>query len=355
MPFDRPTLDALQTQTEAELASRLGLPALLPRSVLLALARVQAGVAHGLHGHLAWVARQILPDTADGEVLERHASIWGITRKPATFAEGTVIVTGALGAHVPTGARLQRADGLEFEVGAEAVLELDGSGTQSVDVFARAPGAASDTAAGLELSFTSPVAGVQLVTVVEEPGLEGGADPESDDALRERLLQRLQSPPQGGAEGDWIRWALEVPGVTRAWAIPHHMGLGTVGVPIAADDDPSGPAPSQDLLDEVLAYLESPERKPVTATPVVFAPTLVPLDPVIQLVPDTPLVRNQVVASLEALLLREGGPGSTLRVSRVREAISTTPGELDHVLVAPAADLELATGELAVLGDVTWQ
>ena len=74
MTFRRPTLEQLTAQTETEIRARLGIGPLLRRSVLAVLARVMAGLAHSGHGFVAWIGKQILPDTAEAEFLERHGS-----------------------------------------------------------------------------------------------------------------------------------------------------------------------------------------------------------------------------------------------------------------------------------------
>ena len=66
-------------------------------------------------------------------------------------------------------------------------------------------------------------------------GLAAGSDAETDESLRARVLRRIQKPPQGGAGYDYVAWALEVPGVTRAWVYPAEMGLGTVTVRFVRD------------------------------------------------------------------------------------------------------------------------
>ena len=41
---------------------------------------------------------------------------------------------------------------------------------------------------------------------------------------------------QGGAEVDYVQWALGVPGATRAWCYPLEMGMGTVTVRFMMDN-----------------------------------------------------------------------------------------------------------------------
>ena len=40
-----------------------------------------------------------------------------------------------------------------------------------------------------------------------------------------------------GDNDDYVAWATEVPGVTRAWCSPNGMGAGTVVVRFVRDDD----------------------------------------------------------------------------------------------------------------------
>jgi uncharacterized phage protein gp47/JayE len=54
------------------------------------------------------------------------------------------------------------------------------------------------------------------------------------------------------------------------------------------------------------------------------------------------------------LILRDAQPGATLKISHIREAISIAAGEDDYVLTAPAADVAMATGQMATMGVLTW-
>ncbi|NDY41242.1 baseplate J/gp47 family protein [Dissulfurirhabdus thermomarina] len=353
--MDRPTLQDLLARIEQDLASRLEAgSALLRRSVLGVLARVLAGTAHGLYGYLEWISSQIIPDTADSDVLDRWASWWGVSRKPAAAASGQVTLTGTDGSVVPAGTALQRADGAEYTTDADATIS---GGSAIVDVTAAAAGQDGNADAGTTLSLVSPVAGVDSSATVATGGLTGGADAETDDDLRARLRLRVQNPPHGGAKADYERWALEVSGVTRAWVLPGWLGAGTVGVAFVRDDD-ADPIPDAAEVQAVQDHLDA--VRPVTAAVTVFAPTPHPVDLTIQLDPNTAAVQAAVQAELEDLFRREAavedGTGSgTLRISHVREAISLAEGEEDHVLVAPTADITVAQGEIATLGTITWQ
>lgn len=350
MPFNRPTLQQLIDRAAADIASRVpGADARLRRTLLGVLARMHAGAVHGLYGYLDWLARQLMIDTAETEYLDRWGSIWGVTRKPAAKAKGNVIFTGTEGAVIPAATSLARADGVDFTTDAEVAIA---GGQATATVTAVQGGANGNTPAGVQLSLVTPIAGVNGAATVGALGLTQGTDTETDDALRTRLLERIQRPPQGGSASDYVAWAKEVAGVTRAWVYPQELGPGTVTVRFVRDDD-ANIIPDAAEVQAVQDYID--ERRPVTAAVTVVAPVAVPLDLTIQLKPNTSSVQAAVQAELADLLRREAEPGSTILVSHIREAISIAAGETDHVLVSPTADVTHNTGEIAVLGTITWQ
>lgn len=350
MPFQRPTLTEIIDRTFADLVSRLNLQgALLRRSVVGVLARVLAGASHMLHAHLDWIAKEAIPDTAT-EWLPRWAAIWGVARREAEFAVGdNIALTGTInGTVVPAGTAMRRSDGVEFLTDADVTIT---AGVATAAVTAVEPGAAGNTDAGVALNLVFPIAGVSSTATVAGDGIVNGSDVESDASLRARLLARIQQPPHGGAEFDYEMWALEVPGVTRAWVYPLHMGPGTVGVTFVRDDDVSM-IPDAAEVEAVQDYID--ERRPVTAEVTVFAPVADALNFSIEVTPSTDAIKAAIEAELRDMLAREAEPGGTIYLSRINEAISIAAGEFDHVLTVPAADVAYATGHIAEFGAITW-
>lgn len=349
MPFNRPPLPALVERITSDIESRLpGSDARLRRSNLAVLARVEAGVAHGLYGYLDYIARQVIIDTADTEHLERWAAVWGLARQPPVAAAGSVLATGTAGALVPAGAVLSRADGAEFRVTTETAIAAAGT---AVPVVAALPGVGGNTSAAVSLSFAATVAGVASRAAVQAPGLAGGLDTESDDSLRDRLLFRIRRPPQGGSVSDYETWSREVAGVTRVWVRPLYLGDGTVGVFFVRDDDPDI-IPTTEQVTALQAWLDA--RRPVTAQVFAIAPVAAPLAITVRVTPDTPTVRHAVSAELADVLRREAAPGGTILLSHLREAVSIAAGEADHDLQLPASDVVSAAGEMPVMGTITW-
>jgi uncharacterized phage protein gp47/JayE len=356
MSFERPTLPALIKRIQGDVEGRLaGVDPHLRRSMSGAQARAEAGVAHGLHGHLDYLADQLHPATADEEHLYLHAGWWKIPRKDPEAAVGSVDVVGNDGSVILAGKVLQRGDGVEYSVDAE--VEIAG-GTALVAVTCADAGQAGNADPGVALTFVETLSGVQGKTTVDAGGLTGGADIEDLEDWRARLEARVQEPPQGGRNSDYKTWALEVAGVTRAWVFDNWLGVGTVGVFFVRDGDDEF-IPDEAEVQTVFDYIS--EVRPAGMKGMyVLAPVAVVVDMTILLEPNTSKVRAAVTTELDDLFLREAqvedGAGSgAMKISHINEAISLADGETDHELVGPAVNPTFSAGEIGALGVITFQ
>jgi uncharacterized phage protein gp47/JayE len=224
-----------------------------------------------------------------------------------------------------------------------------------VAVQARVAGLAGNTAAGTELKGNEGLPSAANSIVVAAEGLTGGADRERDEPYRARLLDRLRQPPHGGNANDYVQWALEVPGVTRAWVAPLEGGPGTVTVRFVMDDSSESGIPSAGDVAALQAHLDRTDRRPVTAVVTALAPQPKPLDVTIgALSPNTQAVQDAIEAELKDLIRRERAPGGTIYLSTIWEAVAIATGERSHRILAPSADVTHAVGEIAVLGDIAF-
>lgn len=349
MSFLRPTLSTLITRVTNDISGRMsGAVNAVSRSVIVVLAKVVAGVTSGLYGYIAFLADQILPDTAEAGYLVRHASNWGLRRKGGTAASGIATASGSDATAIDAGTVLVRVDGARFRTTAAVVIA---AGTAALPIEAEIAGEDGNTAALAQLTFASPIAGVQATATVTADALTGGSADEEYEALRARLLQRIRNPAQGGSKSDYERWALEVDDVTRAWVYPNYLGDGTVGVTFVTDgrDDI---IPLEADVDAVQAHID--EVRPVTANVTVFAPISDDVDIEIGVSPNTPEVKAAIEAELDDLFTRDAEPGGTIYISRLREAISIASGEHHHELVSPTEDYVAAAGHLPRRGALSW-
>ncbi|HCP1667699.1 TPA: baseplate J/gp47 family protein, partial [Escherichia coli] len=107
-------------------------------------------------------------------------------------------------------------------------------GVLRVPIACSSAGAVGNADDGTALILVTPVNGLPSSGVADT--LTGGFDTEELETWRARVIERYYWTPQGGADGDYVVWAKEVPGITRAWTYRHWMGTGTVGVMIASSD-----------------------------------------------------------------------------------------------------------------------
>ena len=233
MPYDRPNLGALRAQAQDDInANSPGVEARLRYSNLRVISEVLAGMANEHYGYIDYIALNSVPFTATGEYLEGWAALKGVFRKAASYATGSATFPGAVGSSIPAGTVIARPDGFSYTTTADADVD---TGTITVDFSADVAGSDGNADDGIALNLVSGVSGV-TVEGAAAGAITGGADVETDADLRTRMLQRYAAPPQGGAVTDYPAWALEVPGVTRAWLKRNAMGPGSLAVLFMMDD-----------------------------------------------------------------------------------------------------------------------
>jgi uncharacterized phage protein gp47/JayE len=345
MPFETPTLPTLISRTTADLASDA-----LRQSDAQVLSRTISGASYGLYGYLNWIAKQILPDTADAVTLERQALLRLETpRIPAKSATGSVSFLASAGSVLDANLVVQASDGRQYRV-VDAITPVSGINTAQLEAVDG--GILGNAAAGLTLKLVQPVTGIDETFTVLAPGITGGSNQESVESLRSRVIRSYQVIPHGGDADDYVTWALECAGVTRAWTVKNYLGPGTVGVFFVRDGDASI-IPDANEIATVKNYIDT--KAPVTAEVIVLAPVLKAVNYTIKLTPDTTVVRTAVTAELTDLHEREAGLGETLLISHIREAISSAQGEVDNVVGSPANDVTAKPNELLTVGAITWQ
>jgi uncharacterized phage protein gp47/JayE len=375
MPFARPQLSDLRTQAAQDIAAALpGSDPLLRFSNLGIMGTVQAGLAHLHYGYLDWISQQAQPFTATNEFLEAWAALKGVYRLPATSASGAVTFAGTNGTVLPSGTTLVRGDAKHFVTTASGTVA---SGSVVVPATAVADpggvlGAFGNTDAGAQMTLGQAVAGLQSNGTVSTE-FTGGADIETDDSLRERMLQVYQNPPHGGAAADYMTWALEVPGVTRVWVVPHGFGAGTVvlyvmfdvaeaahgGFPQGTDGCATGETRDTVATGDQLAVANHIfPLQPVTALVYVVAPIAHTIDFTISgLSGASSDTKNAIAAAIKTVFQQQsviGASGSTVSISAIEAAIFAVPDTSGFVVTSPTGNISIAVGEMPTLGVITY-
>lgn len=384
MPFARPTLTQLRSQVAADISAGLpGSDALLRFSSLNILGTALAGLAQLQYGYTDFVSLQANPFTSTDEWLEAWAALKNVFREAATQAgalvPGQVTFPGVNGTPLPIGTPLVRGDGVGFTTTSLGVW----TGTNVV-VNAEAnadptglTGAFGNCTVGTVMTLGTAIAGIQSSGSVTT-AFTGGADVEQDESLRTRMLQAYQNVPQGGAQNDYITWALQVNGVTRAWCNGNGFGAGTVvvytmfdvtesanngfpqGVSGVATLETRGiPTATLDLL--AVANWIYPLR-PVTALVYSVAPTQQVVNFTINGISGVSAATKAAIAmAISGIFVLYGSPLSTtagqngsIALSLIESAIAAIPGTTGFVITSPSANIVGTTGQLPVLGTVTY-
>ena len=367
MPFPRPVLQQLRDRVAAAWRTRFpGADTNLRQSPDRGFVELIAGSTDEDLAYLDWQKDQLFPFSAATDYLERWAAAKGLARKAAVRAQGTIAIAGSAGALVPMGARLM-AGAVEIETLNDATIPPDGATT--IVARAVAGGAAGNLCLGTPLSFVATPPGIAdgaaVVTV-----FAGGEAPESDEALRLRVLRAFAEPSFGGNRNDWERAVMAVAGVTRVYSVAAVPTPGAVtlypllddlranGIPSGTDawfrpgtgpGQIGGTGDQRAILDSLLY------RRPVCAHVYVRALDPQPLDLAIAgLSNDSAATRAAIARELQRMLRRRAAPGQTISRSWVAEAVARAAGENSHDLVAPAGNTPVSAGAIAVPGIVAY-
>lgn len=359
MPWSTPTLQQVRGLVRDLIHGQLpGSDATIPNSVLRVMADVQAATCFLTLEYVDWLSLQLLPDTATDEWLDRQGDIWlvnadGTTgRKMASEASGLVSFTGQSGSIIPINSQMVAAGNL-YQTTAQITV---GSGPTTGTVAAITAGTIGNLDPQTTIAFTQTLLGVdQAATVIE---MDGGTNPETDDELRARILQRIQNPAMGGDAADYVTWALQVPGVTRAWSYPNEMGIGTMTVRFLMDDlraDNNGWPEPDDIL-TVTDHID--KMRPVTVKDCwCLAPIQQWLDITIaDLNPNTDECKAEIEVAVQSMLFLRAAPGQTIYEAWISAAIMSAPSVISFDLVAPTTDFVMtAPGYMAVLQDIIYE
>jgi uncharacterized phage protein gp47/JayE len=320
-----------------------------------------------LYGFGARVVAELLPVTAKSWGVLRWAQLRGLTRTAATAATGQITITRTGTATIPSGTIFVREDGTEYTL--DTTISSGGAGSLTAKaITASVAGADGSLDVGDTLTFQTPIANVNATVSVT--AATAGADIETIDALKIRLLEDLASPPQGGAEADYVAWAKEhSASISRVWVYEHEPYLGQITVRFALvvpeNGDSTDVIPSNDDATALQTHLRTKAPAHVADYVYAAAPTPRAIDIDVSLDPDPGAnsdLRNAIRNYLDDLFATlDIAPGGILYQDDIRDAIrrAIKSVEADGQFVlntiegATPADIDLAAGVLPVLGTLT--
>ena len=306
---------------------------------------------YGLYVQADWVNRQCFPQTAVEDYLDLHAQLRGVTRREATAAEGVLRFEtdspAATDLVISVGTVCMTAGGIRFETTQEGVIPADETAAE-VPARALEPGAAGNAAAGTIRAMSVAPVGVSRCT--NPQAFSGGTDAETDEELRERVMETFRRMPNGANAAFYQQEAMSFPQVAAASVLSRPRGIGTVDVVVAT---PTG-LPDEELLEQLQAYFE--ERREIAVDLQVKAPEIKNVTVSIRVAAeenrDGASVRQAVEQTVRSWFDGKLLGQNVLR-AKLGELIFAVDGVKNYVVDSPAADVAVDSDVLPWLEEIT--
>lgn len=328
------------SELKSALEEMLGRP-IAPADIEMLLINAFAYRETLLRTGLNEAARQNMVSFSRGAALEYLGQLVGVTRQPAAGALCTLkftLVAGHNGVTIPEGLRVQSLDGkiifqtIEDKVCPVGTLEATVTGNASTPGII-GNGYNTNTIAIIldPLAFVATAQNIDITS--------GGADEETDDRLRERIMLAPASFSVAGPDDAY-----------RFHAKSAHPSIVDVAItspnPGEVDIFPlleGGQMPTQEILDAVQAICNSKKIRPLTDTVITAAPSKVDYAIVVDLTLLTTAVSAAIQASVQQILEsykedRKNRLGVDVVLSKIK-ALSMIEGVYDCSVTSPSANI----------------
>lgn len=330
----------------------------------------------------------MFPQWAYDRWLEYHAASVGLTRKPANAAYGVLRIEGIPGTEIPHGfvfavPAVGSKPAIEFYTEDSATIgdpeptepsnEPKKEGSALVGVIAMEAGPIGNVPADTITIMATPMKGITAISNPERTS--GGVSDESDDDLRERVLEKMRNDGTSfvGCDADYVRWAKEVPGVGDVFVLAQWDSATPNSVKVVALDANGEPA-NDHILRDIYQHIMSPDDRlqrlaPIGSILTVAPPEMVPirfaLKAVLEDGYDTESVRAEIVERIrtyyitsktENLVMYNEVHAIITKTSGIYDFTEfTMNGDIKNILLAPDQypstediDLGLPEGEAEV-------
>ncbi|MBW6408958.1 baseplate J/gp47 family protein [Clostridium weizhouense] len=181
------------------------------------------------------------------QYLEMRVKEVGIERKQATYASTVVDVKGSPKANLKANSIAGIKDNRLYITQNDLVLDQDGHGEAIIK--AENSGSKYNAKVG-EINYL-PIKYNGITSIINKEAVTNGYDKESDQALYDRYLLKVQTPATSGNPSHYEQWAREVTGVGFAKCIP---GKGYVKVIIT---DSNKRAANKELIEETYKHIDN--------------------------------------------------------------------------------------------------
>jgi uncharacterized phage protein gp47/JayE len=230
----------------------------------------------------------------------------------------------------------------------------------SIEVESDDSGQKTNIESGGQLSLATPIAGIDNTVYVQFDGITGGTNEETDENFRERVLFKKQNPHALFNSAEIESKAKEVSGVTRVWVEEITPNPGQVTIYFTRDDDSSIIPSATEVSDVKNSILEIKPAHVADADVIVSAPVGVTIPITFSsLSPNTAEMQTAITESLTEFFKSENNVSENETLNQINNAIFNTIDDTgtqpsSFTLSAPVADVVISTGEIGLLGTITY-
>ncbi len=215
---------------------------------------------------------------------------------------------------------------------------------------------------GQSLTVTIPISGFDDDVYVEYPALIGGTDLESNESFKSRGLARYSNPSASFSVGDIESDVRTDINNTRIWVQPITPDVGQTTVYFVRDNDGTGSdiLPDSTAISEAIDNIRKPANFDYANDLFVLAPTPVTIDfTFTSITPSTPEMQTAIQNSLTVFFQDVVNLAVNITEIEYNSAIINTIDATGSKLTAftlssPSGDISISTGELGLLGSVTF-
>ena len=265
MALEQKTVDEIYNLIMEQMKSEIGenIP-ILPKSFISIFSKVLAGVFMILYKSCSWIFLQIFVSTASfDEITVLGNKItplieWGRLigigdPAPATQAKITAIVNvKSIGSTMFSGTQfISSLNGLTYITTKSYTFNSE---EETIELTCSESGSKGNMHKGDTLNISSPLSSIEGTITVNDL-ISVGTDRENETSYREKIKNRFQLQPQGGALSDYRQWSKEVEGVANAYIYTGEPG--NVMIYILADSSVyEDRIPDDALLKKVGEYID---------------------------------------------------------------------------------------------------
>lgn len=215
----RPSIEELQQTAKTEISTRmLGGAPVLPMSNEDVLSFIMAGTVNLMHGYVAQGLKESDPKDMCCDNLVTYAARRGIFLQAAERARGVVVITGDPGAAIPPNIRFVDDASQEYKLDPSYVTNpvvIGPGGTAALFVAASGGGTRYNQEGGATLTVSTTLPGINVEATVSSAGIIGGANDETCEQLRTRVLDSEKSGAVSTNATWFMSQTLRWPGVSR--------------------------------------------------------------------------------------------------------------------------------------------